>query len=175
MLGMVPSRWQHHGAGCCRAAVPACRGGRELIRVECPGRGRGDARAARAQAALGFRAAAVLEQRQGQMAAGLALPHLGGLGWAWRSWPCPQPCPGHRCCCLSGRGAGQGCPGLCAWLCGVAGGTHCPLPVLPTRPGLSEVFPSAQGISLALMFSHPVGSTWLCHHNGHPSQLVHTQ
>lgn len=64
-------------------------------------------------------------------------------------------------------GQGRSCPGLCAWLCGVAGGTHCPLPVLPTRPGLSEVFPSAQGISLALMLSlGPVGSSWLCHHSG---------
>lgn len=78
--GPVPCRLSR--AGCCRTAMPACLGGRELIRVECPGRGRGDARAAWAQAELGFRAAAVLEQRQGQMVAGLALPHLGGLGRA---------------------------------------------------------------------------------------------
>lgn len=99
-VGPVPHRLTR--AGCCSAAMPACLEGWELIRAECPGRGRGDARAAWAQAELGFRAAAVLEQRQGQMVAGLALPHLGVLGWAWRSWPCPQPCPDHRCCCLSG-------------------------------------------------------------------------
>lgn len=64
-------------------------------------------------------------------------------------------------------GQGRSCPGLRAWLCEVAGSTHCPLPVLPTCSGLSEVFPSAQGISLALILSlGPVGSTWLCHHSG---------
>lgn len=61
----------------------------------------------------------------------------------------------------------RSCPGLSAWLCGLAGGTHCPLPVVLTRPRLSEVFPSAQGISLVLMLSlGPVCSTWLCHHSG---------
>lgn len=114
---------------------------------------------------------------QGSCRAGAATGTDGGrVGPAprWGSWlglevlavPTALPWPQVL---LSLRPVGQGrsCPGLCAWLCGVAGGTHCPLPVLPTRPGLSEVFPSAQGISLALMLLlGPVGSSWLCHHSG---------
>lgn len=118
-------------------------GFRELIPCGMPRPGRGAARVAWAQAALGFRAAAVLEQRQGQMAAGLALATHWAFGRA-------------RSSALAGGLAGWDgscprlCPGPCAGCCRVAGATRHPPALLPARPGPQEVFPSAPRCQPAL-------------------------
>lgn len=77
----------------CGGAMPARLGGWGANPLRnAPSKGRGDACTAWAQAALGFRAAAALEQRQGQMAAGPAPA-------ACRSFGCArQPCPGRGRC-----------------------------------------------------------------------------
>lgn len=76
-----------------RGAMPACLGGWGANPLRnALSKGRGDARTAWAQAALGFRAAAALEQRQGQMVAGPAPAACRSFGRAW------QPCPGRGRC-----------------------------------------------------------------------------
>lgn len=145
---VVPLLWAQHRptsptgaawAGGCRGAVS---GGRELIPSGMPQAGAEGPPPAWAPAALGFRAAAAPEQRQGQMAQGW--PRLGcgsrGFGRA------PRPCPGRGCRRPCGQRGGTGpARGLCWWLGAPqrwVAGWHPPGTAGRTLGGSGELCPS---------------------------------
>lgn len=107
----------------------------------------------------------------------------------WQGWPCPtlgvlagpgclgQPFPGHRWCCLSGQwGRADPAQGSVPGSVGWQEAPTVPCQCSPHVQDSPEVFPSAQGISLALTglaFTQPCGQhlavppQWC---QGHPSQ-----